>query len=455
MSVQCVGITTRGTQCRNWVTPPERCCYHHKIQCGAQQGLNQQQGLGLESYRGGQFNNVYGMVGQQQPQSWRQQQSIPPIYQPQPWQGQQSIPIPNVRFGVRNDVNGMNQLNQWPQQTVQTQPTQPRPMFDLSLRPTQPSNVNIVTPSYGRPSLPPSTFGNPMLAPLGVPGTPVEAVLQQNVQQRFIPPIIAPLNQGNPRNQVAWEPIDQGEAVQHQGRRLHSGHGDMYPSRSGQRRVVSNDLDWVNRRMGDLELNQEGRAVLLDDDEEVVNIVTASQGIGYNVIDQPLNLAQPNEPEPPVIMNRPHSVSPALAMLQERLSSQHIIVPKEHQVDPEMAPPIPATTSVSNLEDPGELHDCYICYDDDNRVANRNLLVCGHAICVPCLSSLRQTVCPFCRAPLEGPLLNNDLYQEIEQRQADDEQQQRDATELVALALQENPEADPDELYNRYVVGLQ
>ena len=459
MSVQCIGITRENTQCRNKVSPPERCCYRHKNQCAVQgpnpvtptfgNGYQQQtpqyqQPQQPYQYQQPVFNittpvrqvqyqqpvfNITTPVRQvqyQQPvfnittpvRQVQYQQQTPQYQQPQPYQPQIMTPSQAINTPLLLP-------SQWNQQVFgqQQQPIQPRPSVPFNPQPPQPYNGNPMGLGYGRPLMP-QHGNNPVLAPLGIPGTPVEAVAYQQVQQRTIPPLGTPFA----RNVIRGPSPFPSEMLGAQRSPPQPNRDDLFGR--------------VNQQFQNFNLRDQPQDIF-EDDPELVQLPAARPVSPF----APVFAQQPAFPE--VVLNRPRSVSPALAMLQEL--PQHIVVPKEHHVDPDLAPPV----LENPLENPGDLHDCYICYDDDNRVSNRNLLACGHAICVPCLSALRQTVCPFCRQPLEGPLLTRDLRHDIERRQTDDEQQQQTATMLIAMAIEEDPNANPDELYNRYVVGLQ
>jgi len=93
---------------------------------------------------------------------------------------------------------------------------------------------------------------------------------------------------------------------------------------------------------------------------------------------------------------------------------------------------------------------CCICMDED--VKKEELLACRHAVCVPCLRQLTKAECPVCRAELAGPTVDADILNATRQREVDDKIADENANLLVALALQENPDADPIELYDRYYV---
>lgn len=45
--------------------------------------------------------------------------------------------------------------------------------------------------------------------------------------------------------------------------------------------------------------------------------------------------------------------------------------------------------------------ECNICYENVTE-DNIEFLECSHSLCQPCLSKLRNSLCPFCRAPIRN-----------------------------------------------------
>ena len=95
---------------------------------------------------------------------------------------------------------------------------------------------------------------------------------------------------------------------------------------------------------------------------------------------------------------------------------------------------------------------CCICLDED--VKPGELLTCKHAVCVPCLKQLTKDECPACRAKLTGPTVTQDIAHAITTRKAAGKITEENANLLVAMALQENPDADPVALYDRFYQAL-
>lgn len=104
----------------------------------------------------------------------------------------------------------------------------------------------------------------------------------------------------------------------------------------------------------------------------------------------------------------------------------------------------PLALSIKKEENP---EPCCVCMDD---VSADDLLNCKHPICLSCLNQLNKAECPICRGNLTGPRVTPEIYANILDRQEIDRIRDEDANQLVAEALQTNPEADFEELYNRY-----
>ena len=91
---------------------------------------------------------------------------------------------------------------------------------------------------------------------------------------------------------------------------------------------------------------------------------------------------------------------------------------------------------------------CCICMDE--QVKGGDLLACRHAVCVPCLKQLTKQECPVCRAKLAGPTVTKDVIRATQHREDLDKIAEENANLLVAMALAENPDADPVALYDRF-----
>jgi hypothetical protein len=96
----------------------------------------------------------------------------------------------------------------------------------------------------------------------------------------------------------------------------------------------------------------------------------------------------------------------------------------------------------------GATETCCICYDTE--IPTNNLLGCQHPVCSECIGQLRAPECPMCKKFIEGPLVTGELLAEILNRQEQAKMEEETANYLAGLYLQENPEANPEEVYARY-----
>lgn len=69
---------------------------------------------------------------------------------------------------------------------------------------------------------------------------------------------------------------------------------------------------------------------------------------------------------------------------------------------------------VNRTGSPGHLYNCCLCHLE--RIAEHDLLVCNHPICVGCISLLRNAQCPICHLELRGPSVTHGLISNIQQK---------------------------------------
>lgn len=91
---------------------------------------------------------------------------------------------------------------------------------------------------------------------------------------------------------------------------------------------------------------------------------------------------------------------------------------------------------------------CCICYDEE--IPSTDLLNCKHPVCGECIGQLQKAECPFCREALEGPLVTDAALANILNREEQARLAEINANYMAGLYLQENPEADPEEVYRMY-----
>ena len=102
---------------------------------------------------------------------------------------------------------------------------------------------------------------------------------------------------------------------------------------------------------------------------------------------------------------------------------------------------------------PAATHDCCVCLE--NQVAEKDLLVCRHPVCLTCISQLQDPICPMCRHPLEGRLVTNEILIAILQRKEDDRLLDETANLITAMLLQDNPDMTEDEAYTQAYAQLR
>ena len=88
---------------------------------------------------------------------------------------------------------------------------------------------------------------------------------------------------------------------------------------------------------------------------------------------------------------------------------------------------------------------CCVCYNDV-----QNMLVCRHSVCADCMSHLQAPECPICKKILEGPVVTDDLLTGILDKQEQARMKEQNANYLASVYLQENPDADMNEIYQFY-----
>lgn len=152
-------------------------------------------------------------------------------------------------------------------------------------------------------------------------------------------------------------------------------------------------------------------------------------GTNVNFIPLPGNAA------PPLIITSPRS--PRVLSPRSPQSPRLPLSPRRPQT--------PTVGPTSPVGPPGTVQECSICLT--NLVSNRDLLACGHPVCLTCLASLRDPRCPVCRRELEGPTVTNELMRLILARQDEDAALEETRNMIVAMLLQENPRLDPQEAY--------
>ena len=97
---------------------------------------------------------------------------------------------------------------------------------------------------------------------------------------------------------------------------------------------------------------------------------------------------------------------------------------------------------------PVSTETCCVCYDEE--IPTTKLLGCKHPLCGECISQLQTPECPMCKKFIEGPLVTDEMLINILQRQEQARMDEETANYLAGLYLEENPEADPEEVYARY-----
>lgn len=108
------------------------------------------------------------------------------------------------------------------------------------------------------------------------------------------------------------------------------------------------------------------------------------------------------------------------------------------------SPPVVVTHQV----EPTQTETCCICYDEE--IPTHNLLTCKHPVCGDCVKELNKPECPMCKEFLSGPLVTDTVLADIMNRQEQARLNEITANYLAGVYLEEHPEADPEEVYERY-----
>ena len=96
-------------------------------------------------------------------------------------------------------------------------------------------------------------------------------------------------------------------------------------------------------------------------------------------------------------------------------------------------------------EIPKEIESCCVCYEDVTYP-----LVCKHSICGDCAVNLQAPECPVCKKFLEGKVVTDEKLATILSRQDQAKQKELYANYLASVYLQENPDANQEEIYQLY-----
>jgi hypothetical protein len=105
-------------------------------------------------------------------------------------------------------------------------------------------------------------------------------------------------------------------------------------------------------------------------------------------------------------------------------------------------------TLVTHATKPTTTETCCICYDEE--IPSTNLLACEHPVCGECTAQLQTAECPMCKTFLEGPLVTDEILANILNRQEQNRLNEMTANYMAGLYLEQNPDADPEEVYRRY-----
>ena len=89
-----------------------------------------------------------------------------------------------------------------------------------------------------------------------------------------------------------------------------------------------------------------------------------------------------------------------------------------------------------------DIMDCCVC-DTSHSISNK--MKCGHLLCEECLDHIRSLKCPVCKEELSGPLLSDEIAEDIGKRYKEDieERGAEDETMAYLASLGYNP----NELY--------
>jgi hypothetical protein len=86
--------------------------------------------------------------------------------------------------------------------------------------------------------------------------------------------------------------------------------------------------------------------------------------------------------------------------------------------------------------------------DMDTEMPRKDKLTCGHYVCHDCLMNLEKLQCPFCRRPLAGPLVTNEVVIAIEERIQAARRRKELLDYLKTWLVQIDPLFDVNEHYN-------
>ena len=117
--------------------------------------------------------------------------------------------------------------------------------------------------------------------------------------------------------------------------------------------------------------------------------------------------------------------------------------PRSPRVKREMAPAV-----VTHQTVPVTTETCCVCYDEE--IPTNKLLGCKHPMCGECIGQLQSPECPMCKTFIQGPLVTDVILADIMNRQEQARLNDITANYLAGVYLEEHPEADPEEVYNRY-----
>jgi hypothetical protein len=88
------------------------------------------------------------------------------------------------------------------------------------------------------------------------------------------------------------------------------------------------------------------------------------------------------------------------------------------------------TKKIPFLVDKNDKMECCIC-DDEMNVENK--MSCGHLVCDDCLDHIRTMKCPICKENMNGPLLTNEVIDEIMLKNREDLEERGMEDESLAL----------------------
>lgn len=106
----------------------------------------------------------------------------------------------------------------------------------------------------------------------------------------------------------------------------------------------------------------------------------------------------------------------------------------------------PKVVTHSNI--PTITQTCCVCYDEE--IPSSSLLKCNHPVCSDCIKQLQAPECPMCKTFLQGSLVTDVVLADIMNRQEQSRLNELTSNYLAGLYMQEHPEANPEEVYERY-----